>query len=151
MLLNLLSLARKTVTARIVERQKNMTWTIIPINKISVKSPVFIEGLPGIGNVGKLVVDFLIEQSKATPVLRFFSHHLPNSVFVNEHNIVDLPEIVVYQGVINDQEFLFMTGDVQPHEEVSSYSFCEEVLSLCEQQNVTRIITLGGIGLQEAL
>jgi uncharacterized protein len=127
-----------------------MTWKLVPINDVSVKSPVFIEGLPGIGNVGKVVVDFLIEQSRAIPLTSFFSHTLPNSVFVNEHNIVELPEIILYHAKIKDKDFLFMTGDVQPHEERSSYSFCEETLSICRKHSVSHIITLGGIGLQEA-
>ena len=34
------------------------------VNKkdFSIRNPVLIEGLPGIGNVGKIVVDFLIDQ-----------------------------------------------------------------------------------------
>ena len=41
-------------------------WNIKQIGKIpKLKNAVFIEGLPGIGNVGKVAVDFLIDELKA--------------------------------------------------------------------------------------
>ena len=41
-------------------------WKIMQFGKIpKLDNPVFIEGLPGIGNVGKVAVDFLIDEIKA--------------------------------------------------------------------------------------
>ena len=50
--------------------------TIPKLNK-----PILIEGLPGIGNVGKIAVDFLIEELKAKKIYSFFSYKFPHSVF----------------------------------------------------------------------
>ena len=41
--------------------------------KFKVNNPVLIEGLPGIGNVGKIVVDFLIDQLKHELVYEIYS------------------------------------------------------------------------------
>ncbi len=126
------------------------TWQTTTYSKPKLKETVLIEGLPGIGNVGKVVADFLIEQSKAKKILSFFSHALPNSVFVNEDNLVELPKIELYYAKINKKDYLFLTGDVQPSDEKASYTFTEELLKRATTDwGVTTIITLGGIGLQE--
>ena len=39
--------------------------------KPRLKDPIFIEGLPGIGNVGKLAVEHLIEITKAIKFAEF--------------------------------------------------------------------------------
>src|SRR3989344_5591518 len=43
------------------------TWEITKEAKLlpTLHNPLLIEGLPGIGNVGKIAVDFLVEELKA--------------------------------------------------------------------------------------
>ena len=41
-------------------------------HKIEIKNPILIAGLPGIGNVGKIAVDFLIEEMKAKKIYNSF-------------------------------------------------------------------------------
>ena len=126
-----------------------MTWDITITKKPTLTNAILIEGLPGIGNVGKVVVDYLIDQSKAKKIASFFSPALPNSVFVTEENLVELPKIEVYHATIKGQDYLLMTGDVQPADEQASYSFCQAVIAQAARWHVEHIITLGGIGLQE--
>ena len=105
-------------------------WKIKEIKKVKITKPVLLVGLPGIGNVGKIAVDILIDEVKAVKILDFFSHTLPNSVFVNEDNLIDLPKIEIYHKKIKKQDFLFLAGDVQPTVEEASYAFAEKVLFL---------------------
>ena len=117
-----------------------------------LKNPVLIEGLPGIGNVGKIAIDFLVEELKAKKLYSMFSHTLPHSVFVNEEDLVELPSIEVYYRKFNGKgknDLLILTGDVQPVDEVSSYAFCESVIDMLKKFKGKEIITTGGIGLQE--
>ena len=67
-----------------------MNWQVTKVAKRipKLRKPVLIEGLPGIGNVGKLAVDFVIEELKAERAYEFFSYSFPHSVFVNEDNLV---------------------------------------------------------------
>lgn len=125
-----------------------MKWKITQNNnKLNIRNPILIEGLPGIGNVGKIVMDILIEKTKAEKVFSFFSYGLPNSVFVNEKNLIELPKMELYYKKINNTDFLFLTGDVQPVSEVDSYEFCEIILDLLKKYGCEYIITFGGIGL----
>jgi len=123
-----------------------MPWTFTPLykKKPELKDGVLIEGLPGIGNVGKVAVDFIGEEVNAIPLYDIFSYTFPHSVFVNEKNLVELPRVQMSYS----KNFVFLTGDVQPIDEVSSYEFTEAILNVCEDLGITSIITLGGIGLQ---
>ena len=115
-----------------------------------LKNPVFIEGLPGIGNVGKVAVDFLIDEMKATKLYEITSYTFPHSVFVNEDNLVELPIVeIFYKRLGGKNDLLLLGGDVQPIDEISSYEFSEKMLDIVEKFNGKEIITLGGVGLAE--
>jgi uncharacterized protein (TIGR00162 family) len=122
-------------------------WEITKYSNQKIINPIIIEGMPGIGNVGKISMDILIEETKAKLLMSFFSKNLPNSVFVNEENLVDLPKMELYYKHIGTQDYLFLTGDVQPVNEHASYNFCEMIIQLLKEFNTKHLVTLGGIGL----
>jgi len=127
-----------------------MSWKIKQIGKKpKLKDPILIEGLPGIGNVGKVAVDFLIDELGAVKLYDLFSYTFPHSVFVNENNLVELPSIeVYYKKMKKGNDLIFLAGDVQPIDEVSCYEFSEKLLDIFQSYKGKEIITLGGIGLQ---
>jgi len=118
--------------------------------KPRLNSPIMVEGLPGIGNVGKIVVDFIVEKLKAVKLYEFRSYQLPHSVFVNEKNLIELPRIEIYYKKFKKKrhDLLLLVGDIQPIDEESCYSFTDKVLDVCSEYRVRDIITIGGIGLQ---
>lgn len=127
------------------------TWKLKQSGTLpKLKNPVMIEALPGIGNVGKVAIDFLIEELKAVKVYDFLSYTFPHSVFVNEDNIVELPVIELYYKTGNGKtpDLLLLSGDVQPIDEVSCYEFCDLVLDVLKQFGGNDVVTLGGIGLR---
>ncbi|QQG39114.1 MAG: PAC2 family protein [Candidatus Woesearchaeota archaeon] len=126
-----------------------MTLKLKFLKKQQIKNPVLIEGLPGIGNVGKVAVDFIIDKLKAKKFCDINSYSFPHSVFVNQSNIVELPTISLYYKKHKNKDFIFMAGDIQPIDEQSCYEFCEKFLDLFESYKGKEIITLGGIGLPE--
>ncbi len=126
----------------------NMKWEVKSVGKIpKLHDAVLIEGLPGIGNVGKVAVDFIIEELKAKKIYEFFSYSFPHSVFVNEDNLVELPTIEMYYIQNRKHSFLFLAGDIQPTDEVASYEFSDLILDIAQKHNAKEIITLGGIGM----
>lgn len=126
-----------------------MTWKIKRLGKkVKIKNPILIEGLPGIGNVGKIAVDFIIENLNAKKIFEIYSYSFP-SVFVNEDNLVELPLIEVYYKKIGNKTLLLLSGDIQPMDEESCYEFCEQILDMFQSFRGKEIITLGGIGLQK--
>jgi len=117
--------------------------------KPKIKNAVLISGLPGIGNVGKIAVDFMIDSLKARKIVEIFSYSFPHSVFVNEHNMVDLPVINIYHAKSGKRNILLLAGDIQPTDEISCYTFCDKVIEIFSGLGGGMIITLGGIGLSK--
>jgi proteasome assembly chaperone (PAC2) family protein len=126
-----------------------MGWEITELKKApKIKDAILVEGLPGIGNVGKIAVDFIVEQLKPVEVYDFYSHALPHSVFVNKDSLVELPKIrMLILKRTRKPDLVFLVGDVQPVDEVSSHEFSEAVLNISEKLGVRAIITTGGIGM----
>jgi uncharacterized protein (TIGR00162 family) len=128
------------------------TWKIEPHSKKpTLKSPILVEGLPGIGNVGKVAVDFIVDKLGAKLLYSFHSHSLPHSVFVNEDNLVQLPSIELYYKKYKGKrhDLLFLVGDIQPIDEVSCHEFSEKVLDILSDFKGREVITIGGIGLND--
>jgi uncharacterized protein len=129
-----------------------MTWNVEYLTKKpKLNKPILVEGLPGIGNVGKIAVDFLVDELKAKKLLSLFSYSLPHSVFVNDKNLVELPIIEMYYKELPNakNDLLFLVGDIQPIDEQSCYEFCDKIIDIMEEFGGTDIITIGGIGLAE--
>ena len=122
-------------------------WTCTFKKNFTCDKPIFIEGLPGIGNVGKVVIDYLIDNFDAKKVASISGFDLPNSVFVNSKGLVQLPSIDLFYVRIKKTDFLFLTGDAQPANERASYELTELILDFLKDFDVQEIITLGGIGL----
>lgn len=151
---------KKKYTANIAKKDSlkdllyfNKCWTIQCLEKKhpTLKNPILLVGLPGIGNVGKIVVDFLIDELKAKPLYAIQSYHFPHTVFVNEKNLVDMPTIELFykKGNATTQDFLFLAGDVQPTEQTACYEFCDIILNIFQELKGREIISIGGIGLYE--
>jgi len=116
-------------------------------SKTKFNSPILVEGLPGIGNVGKIAVDYLIDKLRPKILYKIHSHSFPHSVFLNEKNQIELPSVNIFHYKYNPNDLLFLAGDVQPINETESYEFCEKMLDFVEDMGCREIITLGGIGL----
>lgn len=117
-------------------------------------NPLMIEGLPGIGNVGKITADYLVEELDATLLYSFFTYKFPHSVFVNEKNLVEMPKLEMYYKKFNSKtkrDLLILVGDIQPIDEESCFSFCDEVIKIAKHFKCSEIITTGGIGLQQQI
>lgn len=125
-----------------------MTYHIKQLYKANLKNAVLIEGLPGIGNVGKIAVDFIVDNLGAKKLFEIHSDNFPHAVFVNEKNLVELPMIEIYHKKIKERDILFLVGDIQPIDEPSCYEFCHKILDLMKENNCKEVVTMGGIGLQ---
>jgi len=124
-------------------------FKIKQISKPTLKNPILIEGLPGIGNVGKICVDFTIDNLEAKKFIEIYSDHFPSSVFVNEENLVDLPKIELFYKKYKNQDLILLSGDIQPTDEHACYELCNKILDILEKYGGKEIITLGGIGLSK--
>ena len=135
--------------SRLEETRIVMSWTVVFAGKKQkLKNPLLVVGLPGIGNVGKIAVDFLKQELHAKKLAEFSSGDLPHTVFVNEKNLIELPSIQLWQASTSKRDVLVLVGDAQPVHEMACYDFCETVIKVLKELKCRDVITLGGIALR---
>ena len=67
-----------------------MTFTeIVWTDKIKLDDAILLEGLPGVGNVGKLAAMHLIDELKAKKCMEIYSSHFPPQVLIDDDGIVE--------------------------------------------------------------
>ncbi len=113
-------------------------------------NPILIEGLPGIGNVGKLAVEHLIDTIKAKKFAEIYSKDFPPQVFINPDGTIELVknEFYYWKAEEKDQrDLILLTGDYQGLSSRGQYELVERILDVCEELGVKELFTLGGYGL----
>lgn len=131
------------------EENINKKWKIKQFCKPKLKNTILIGGLPGIGNVGKIAIDFMIDHLKAKKLFELHSYNFPHCVFINEKNIIELPLIEIFYKNINGKSIVLLSGDIQPVSEIACYEFCDQVLDLFQKHKGKEIITLGGLAIDK--
>ncbi len=114
------------------------------VEDVKLRNAVLIVGLPGIGNVGKITADFLIENLKARKLADVYSYHLPPQVLMNDDAMARLVKNELYYKKRKEGDILIFTGDFQGLTSQGQYEICFRVLELGTKFDVRKIITLGG-------
>lgn len=117
------------------------------LHRSKLTHPVFVEGLPGFGNVGKLAAYRLIKFTRAKCFAELYSPSFPDYVIVNKAGIIHPPRYEFYESSIGKNQFLILIGDSQPAMEdmVAHHQLCGEILDFADEQGCGFIITLGGV------
>jgi len=116
-----------------------------------LKNPIFVQGLPGFGNVGKIAAYLLIKFCGAKPFAELYSPSFPDYLSINSKGICHLPRYEFYAAPMEKNDFLIMTGDTQPSfdDVVAHYELCSEILDFVEKFDCNFIITIGGVPMSE--
>ncbi len=117
-----------------------------------MKDVVLIEGLPGVGNVGKVALDHMIDKLNPELFARIYSKNLPPQVFLDDDGITSLVCQNLYHYEKDGRHFVFLAGEYQGADSRGQYELAYELLSfLTERYGVSEIYTLGGYGLGKML
>lgn len=109
-------------------------------------APILIEGLPGIGHVGKLVAEHMIQELGATKIAEITSIYFPPQVIINEGGTVRLCNNELHRYSGEKGTYLFLVGDFQSTSGEGHYLLSQTYVDLANQLGVKRIYTLGGYG-----
>lgn len=110
-----------------------------------------MQGLPGFGNVGKIAAHLLIKFCGAKPFLKLYSPSFPDYVSVTSKGICTLPKYEFYAAAMEKNDFVVMTGDVQPSfdDVPAHYAICGLTLDIVEKLGCSMIVTIGGMPMTE--
>ncbi len=116
------------------------------LEKPELSSPILIEGLPGVGNVGKLAAEHLIEELCAKKFLEIYSYHFPPQVLVEDGGVVRLVSNEMYYHKMPKGDLIILVGDYQGLTPEGQYELSSAILDIAEGYGVKELYTLGGYG-----
>ena len=111
-------------------------------------SPVFVEGLPGFGNVGKNAADLFTKFIDGKLFAEYYSPFFPDYVFVGDNGICSPPHYEFYAPSSREKlNAIVLTGNSQPQLDnvTAHYEICEELLDFAQKLGCKLIVTIGGV------
>ena len=128
-----------------------MDTEIKVLKEIKPKKPVFIEGLPGIGGVGRISAQYLIDELKAKKFAELYSPYFLPFTSINDGVIHILKNEFYYVENKKGNDLIILTGDCQSGDSGTKghYEISSKIINFCEKYGVKRIFTLGGFGTGE--
>lgn len=108
-------------------------------------NPVLIEGLPGVGHVGKLAAEHLLEEHESQLVRRVYSEHFPPQVSIGDDGVSELVCAEFYAVTTDEQDLLVLTGDHQAQTNAGHYRLTDTFLDVASAFGVDRVFALGGV------
>ena len=107
---------------------------------------LLVGGLPGIGQVGKVAVDHILNELEAEKVAEIHSIHFPPQVVSRPDGTCRLVGNEIWRHRSPTATYLFLVGDCQSVSPDGHYVLADAYLDCAEHFGVTRIFTLGGYG-----
>lgn len=126
----------------------------------AIHAPILIEGLPGVGHVGKLAAEHLLEEFETTLISRLYSDYFPPQVTIDdgttqlaclEFHKVDLSTPATSSTESAQEtddpphDLVVLTGDHQAQDPSGHYQLTDTILDVTEGYGVERAFTLGGV------
>ena len=112
-----------------------------------LSDPVLIEGLPGVGHVGKLAAEHLVEELESELVRAVYAEEFPPQVTVDDEGVADLT-CAEFHAITTEPEasdLLVLTGDHQAATNAGHYRLTTAFLDAAESLGVDTAYALGGV------
>lgn len=120
------------------------------LEEIELDNPIFIEALPGLGHVGKLAADHMIDELNATKFAEIYSPSFPPQVLIKEDGIIDnmLNELYYLKDVGEDNlDLIILVGNTQALSPEGQYLVCQDILEFVKGYGISSIVTMGGMAI----
>jgi hypothetical protein len=123
---------------------------IVEVVEAELKNPILVEGLPGLGMVGRIAVRFLAKQLNAQRWAFLYSPHFPYYVVVNKKGDTRLlrGEFRFWRNTESESDLVFLTGDSQAQTIEGQYEVADTILEFCRMHSVKTIVSLGGFRME---
>ena len=127
--------------------------TVIKVlEKPKLKNPILIEGLPGVGNIGRVAVGYMIEELGAKKFAQLYSEHFFPFVMLHENYQVHLLKNEFYYWKAKkagQRDLILLVGDCQSLSTHGHYEVIEKILDFVEKMGVKDMFTVGGLATGE--
>lgn len=117
------------------------------IKRPKLKDPILVEGLPGVGNVGKISAEYLIRKLGAQKFADVFSKYFPPQVLpLGDGTVYLVRNELYYKKLRSKKDLIFLVGDYQGISAEGQYEISYEILKLAKSLGCKFVLTLGGYG-----
>ena len=129
-----------------------MTTRIIEFEKPKLSNPVFIEGLPGVGNVGRIAAGYMIEELGAKKFAELHSSHFMPFVLLHQTSAVHVlkNEFYYLKGKGAGRDLIILIGDSQSIDPNGHYEIVDQILRYISKFGVKEMFTLAGLSTGQA-
>ncbi|MFU8868798.1 proteasome assembly chaperone family protein [Natronococcus sp.] len=117
------------------------------VAEVELDDPVLVEGLPGVGHVGSLAAEHVLEEleGESTLVRRIYSREFPPKVNI-EDGVADLTCAEIHAISVPDgRDLLVLTGDHQAQTNEGHYVLASAFLDIAEEFGASELYALGGV------
>jgi len=111
----------------------------------ALDDPVLIEGLPGVGHVGKLAAEHLLEEFDSELVRRVYATEFPPQVSVDDEGVAELTCAEFHAVETDGADLLVLTGDHQAGSNAGHYRLTSTFLDVAEEFGTEQAFALGGV------
>ncbi len=138
-----------------VEEFKMVRETMVKfLSKPKLNNPIFVEGLPGIGYIGRNAAGYLVDELGAVKFAELYSPHFPPVVLMDPKKngmIVGLKNEFYYYKAKSkgERDIVILIGDSQSMDPQGHYVIADVILETLETLGVKEMITIGGFGTGE--
>jgi len=117
----------------------------------SLENPIFVQGLPGFGNVGRIAAHFLVKFFDAKLFAELYSPTFPDYISITSKGVACLPKYDFYYAPMEKNTLIIMSGEIQPSfdDVLAHYTICESVLDFVESLDCKFVVTMGGVPITE--
>ncbi|RLJ06431.1 MAG: proteasome assembly chaperone family protein [Candidatus Aenigmatarchaeota archaeon] len=125
---------------------------ITEFKKPKLNNPILIEGLPGVGNIGRVAVGYLLDELKAEKFAQLYSKHFFPFVVLQDENLIHLLKNEFYYWKAEkkgQRDLVFLVGDCQSLSPQGHYEIIEKILDYAQGFGVKEIYTVGGMATGE--
>jgi uncharacterized protein len=120
---------------------------------VSPHKPILIVGLPGIGNVGKIVAEHLKKEFKAEKFATLYSPHFPHQVVMLKNGgvrVVNNRFYLIKGKKPNNNDLIILTGDVQAVTPEGQYEVNSKIVDFFKEDLAGEFVyTIGGYTIGE--
>ncbi len=117
-----------------------------------LEDPVLVEGLPGVGHVGKLAAEHLLEEFESQLVRRVYADEFPPQVTMDDDGVASLASAEFHavkaetgEDGQSGTDLLILAGDHQAQSNAGHYQITDAFLDIAEEFGVERVFALGGV------
>lgn len=113
--------------------------------KPKLKDPILIEGLPGFGQVGRLVAEHIVKELKGKKFAELYSPHFPPQVMITPEGTVDMitNNFFAITGK-GKRDIIIVVGEAQAATITGQYEICTKILDVAQEFKVKDVVTIGG-------